>query len=180
MSRVCPTRIQQPAQSANESSTWTNAVASDEIEIPQLVSEVTVDIVCIRDALMDNGSAFTMLNSTLYDRLHSKPAIQQFKNRAPDIVGVVGASAKVRGYVDIPLLIAGVEIAHSLLVVSELSFPILIVMDILQPHAATLPLGNSSTIQLNTEFVMYDSSSKLSRFANIEVRIISPAPLKLL
>lgn len=78
-----------------------------------------------------------MLSSTLYDRFPSNCAIRQFRNPAHDIVGVCGASAKVKEYVYIYLLIAGVEITYSLLVVSELSFLSLIGMDILHHNAAT-------------------------------------------
>lgn len=92
------------------------------------------------DALMNTGSAFSMLSSALYDRIFSRPAIQQSKNSAMDIVNVGGASYDVKKYVDISLLIVGVEIVHPLLVVSELSFLIIIGIDIMQLHAATLSI----------------------------------------
>ena len=60
---------------------------------PQLFSEAVIDGVLIRDALVDTGSAFSMLSSALYDRLPSRPSINSFENLAPDIVGVGGASA---------------------------------------------------------------------------------------
>ena len=90
-----------------------------------------------------------MLSSTLYARLPSKPAIHLFKNSAPEIVGVGGASAEVRGYVDVPLQIAGVEVAHPLLVVQNLGFPLLVGADILRPHAAALLFGSATPVKLN-------------------------------
>ena len=49
----------------------------------------------------------------------------------------------MKGYIDVPLQIAGVEVAHPLLVVSRLAFQILIGMDVLRPHSATMLLGES-------------------------------------
>ena len=108
-----------------------------------------IDGVRVRDALVDTGSVFSMLNSVLYDQLFSRPAICSFSKSAPDIVGVGGASAEVRGYVDVPLQIASIEIAHPLLVVTSLAFPLLIGMDILQPHAAIMSLGHAAPLELS-------------------------------
>ena len=96
-----------------------------------------IDGVLIRDALADTNTAFSMVSSVLHDRLPSRPPINSFKNSAPDIVGVGGASVEVRGYIDVPLKIAGIEVAHPLLVVSKLPFAMLIGMDVLRPHAAS-------------------------------------------
>ena len=79
----------------------------------------------------------------------SRPSINSFKNSAPDIVGVGGASIDVRGYIDVPLQIAGIEVAHPLLVVSNHSFSLLIDMDVLQPHAAKMSLGSSAPLELS-------------------------------
>ena len=89
-----------------------------------------------------------MLSSVLYEQLPSRPAINRFSISAPDIVGVGGASAEVRCYVDVPLQIAGVKIAHPLLVVTDLSFPLLIGMDLLQPHAAKMSLEHTAPLGL--------------------------------
>ena len=105
---------------------------------PQLFTEAVIDGVLIRDALVDTCSAFSMVSIALHDRLPSRPSINSFKNSAPDIVKVGGASAEVRGYIDVPLQIAGIEVAHPLQVVTNLSFSLLIKMDVLQPHAAKL------------------------------------------
>ena len=79
----------------------------------------------------------------------TRPQIQSFKKPSPDIVGVGGASAEVKGYIDVPLQIAGVEVAHPLLVVSGLAFQILIGMNVLRPHSAAMQLGESVPFQLN-------------------------------
>ena len=89
-----------------------------------------------------------MVSSALYDRLPSRPSINSFKNSAPDIIGVGGASAEVRGYIDVPLQIAGIEVADPLLVVSELPFAMLIGMDVLRPHAASFSMCDSTSLQL--------------------------------
>ena len=107
-----------------------------------------IDGVLIRDAIIDTGSAYSIMNSTLHDRLPSRPSINSFKNSAPDIVAVGDASAKVIGYIDVPRQIAGIEVAHSLLVVSELPFAMLIGMDVLRPHAASLSVCDSTSLKL--------------------------------
>ena len=88
-----------------------------------------------------------MMSASLYAQLPSKPRIYSFENAAPDIVGVGGASAAVKGYIDVPLRIADVEVAHPLLVVENLSFSLLIGMDILDPHAANILLGGAREVQ---------------------------------
>ena len=89
-----------------------------------------------------------MMSAALYEQLPSKPRIYSFENAAPDIVGVGGASAAVKGYIDVPLRIADIEVAHPLLVVDNLSFSLLIGMDILDPHAANISLGGTREVQL--------------------------------
>ena len=116
---------------------------------PQLFSEKVIDRVLIHDALVDTGSALSMVYSTLNDRLPSRPSINSFKNSAPNIVGVSGASAEVRGYIDAPLQIVGIEVAHPLLIVLNLLFSMLIGMDVLQPHAAKNSLGNAAPLKLS-------------------------------
>ena len=116
--------------------------------VSQLFSEAVIDKVLIRNALVDTGSAFSMVSSALHDRLPSRPSINSFKNSAPDIVGVGGASVKVRGYIYVPRQIAGIEVAHPLLVVSKLPFAILIGMDVLRLHAANFSACDSTSLQV--------------------------------
>ena len=97
----------------------------------------------MHDALVDTGLAFSMVNKSLYFQLPTRPPIQSFNKPAPDIVGFNGDSAEVKGYIDVPLQIAGVEVADPLLVVSGLAFQILIKIDVLHPHSAAMLLGES-------------------------------------
>ena len=101
----------------------------------------------VSDALVDTGASFSMMSASLYARLPNKPRIYSFEKTAPDIFGVGGARAAVRGYVDLPLRVAEVEIAHPLLVVENLAFLLLIAMDILDPHAANILLGGVREVQ---------------------------------
>ncbi len=90
-----------------------------------------------------------MLTSAMYSRLPHAPAIQPFTRAAPDVIGVGGASAEIRGYVDAPVEIAGVEVHHPLLLVVEgLAFPLLIGTDILREHGAVLTLDESAPVRL--------------------------------
>ena len=74
--------------------------------------------------------------------------ISSFKYSALDIVGVGGASATVRGYIDVPLQIASAEIVYLLLIVENLSFPLLTGTDILRPHASTSSFDPANPLQL--------------------------------
>ena len=87
--------------------------------------------VCIADALIDTGSTFSVLSSVMYARLLDAPVFQPFTRAAPDVIGVEGASAEIRGYVDAPVEIAGITVHHPLLVVESLAFSLLIGTDIL-------------------------------------------------
>ena len=103
----------------------------------------------IRDALVDTGSAFSMVSSAIHDRLPSRPSINLFKHSAPDIVGVGGASAEVRGDIDVPLQIVGIELAHLLLIVTNLSFSLLIGINVLQPLGGKMSLGSAAPFELS-------------------------------
>ena len=43
---------------------------------PQFISKAVIDGVLISDALVDTGSAFSMVSSAFYDRLPSRTSIQ--------------------------------------------------------------------------------------------------------
>ena len=148
LARDCPTRLARLAAQQSDKSKSANAVASAGVGAPQLFASAEIDGVRIEDALIDTGSAFSMMSSEMYSRLALRPPIHPFEECAPDIIGVGGASAAVRGYVDIPLRLAGIEVAHPLLVVENLSFALLIGTDILRPHAANLSLAGASSLQL--------------------------------
>ena len=98
----------------------------------------------ILNALVDTGSAVMMVSSSLHDSLPSRSVINLFKNNVSYIVGVGGASAEVKGYIDVSLQIAGIKVAHPLLIVTNLSFLLLNGMDVLQPHAAKMSLGSAA------------------------------------
>ena len=102
----------------------------------------------VADALIDTGSAFSTLSSTLYARLRDAPVIQPFTRAAPDVVGVGGASAEIRGYVDASVKVAGVTVHHPLLVVEGFAFPLLIGTDILRAHNAVLTFDENAPVRL--------------------------------
>ena len=126
----------------------TGAVSSAGTRVSQLFSDAVINGVLICDALLDTGSAYSMVSFALYDRLPTCPAINTLENSALDIVGVGGASAEVIGFVEVPLLIAGFEVVDPMLVVSELPFAMLIGMDVLRPHAASFSVCYSTSLQL--------------------------------
>ena len=134
MARDCPTLAAQSKTQASYSTS--NAVASAGKGAAQVVTVAVIGGVRIADALVDTGSAFSMLSSAMYSRLPSAPAIQPFSGAAPDVIGVGGASSEIRGYVDALVELAGTAVYHPLLVVEGLAFPLLIGTDILRPHGA--------------------------------------------
>lgn len=115
---------------------------------PKLFSKEVIDGVLIRDVLVDTSTPFTMVGFARHDRLPSRPASNSFTNSASNIVAVCGASAEVSIYIDVPLQIAKIEIAHSLPVVTYLLFSWLIEM-VLQPHAEKMSFGSSAPLELS-------------------------------
>ena len=84
-----------------------------------------------------------MLSSAMYIRLRNPPAVQPFTRAAFDVVGVGGASAEIRGYVDAPVELSGTTVHHPLLFVEGLALPLLIGTDVFRPHWALVTLEKS-------------------------------------
>ena len=130
------------SQSERESKSMsTVAVVSAGTGLSELFDDSIIDGVQVIDIIIDTGSSFSMLTAALYELLPSRPPIRKFDDSAPDVIGVGGASAGVRGYIDVPVQIAGAEVSHPLLVVTDLPFSLLIGMDVLRPHEAKLAFG---------------------------------------
>ena len=75
---------------------------------------------------------------------------QPFTRAAPDVVGVGGARAEIRGYVETPVKVAGVTVHHPLLVVKGLAFSFLIGTDILCAHGSVLTLDVTTPVRLQS------------------------------
>ena len=146
IARVCPTRAAQKAADAN--SYTSGAVASSCKSVGQLVAKAVINGMSVADALVDTGSALSMLSAAIYARLPDAPAIQPLLRAAPEVVDVGGARAVIRGYIDVPVEVAGVAVRHSLLVIEGLAFPFIIGTDILRAHRAVLMLDESAPVRL--------------------------------
>ena len=92
-----------------------------------------------------------MIPMRTLNSMNNPQPIENFITSPPKIVGVGGASATVRGYIDAPLIIARMQVRHPVIVVEDLSFPLLLEMDILGPHDAQLGVGAFSSIRLDVE-----------------------------
>ena len=101
IARVCPTRAVQKA--AYASSFTLGGVASTCRSAGQLCSEAVIGDVRDADELVDTSSALSMLSNAMYAQLLDTPVIQPFSRAAPKVVGVGGASAAIRGYLDAPV-----------------------------------------------------------------------------
>ena len=130
----------------------TNAVTSAGKGAPQLFTDAILDGVTIQRALIDTGSTFSMIPESTLRKHPGPPKVQLFSSPPPEIVGVGGSACRVRGYIDVPLGLAGVEVAHPLVVVDELPFPLLVGMDVLRPHAAALSLEEPMLFRLQTRY----------------------------
>ena len=102
----------------------------------------------VADALVDTGSALSMLSNAMYARLHDAPEIQPFSRAVPEVVGVGGANAVSRGHVDAPCTFAGVTVHHLLLVVEGLAIPLSIGTDILRANCAVLMYDKTAPVLL--------------------------------
>ena len=146
LARECATRAAQAkTQSVGSNS---NAVASAGKGAAQVFASAVIAGVRIQDALFDTGSAFSMLSSAIHAKLLDPLPVQPFTRAAPDVVGLGGASAELRGYVDAPVELAGVTVHHPLLVVEGLAFPLLIGTDIPRSHRAVLTLYETAPVRL--------------------------------
>ena len=146
IARDCATRAAQ-AKTQTSSST-SNAVASACKGAAQVFAPALIAGLRIADALINTGSAFSMLSSAIYARLSDAPAIQPFTRSVPDVVGVGGASAEIRGYIDAPVEVAGVTVHQLMLVIKNFAFPLLIGTDILRAHGAVLTLDETGPVRL--------------------------------
>ena len=89
-----------------------------------------------------------MLSNAIYAQLLDAPVIQSFSRSAPEVLAVGSASAAIRGYVDVPVEVAGVTVHHPLLVVEGLACPLLIGTDILRAHGAVLTHDKTAIVRL--------------------------------
>ena len=145
------TTQQSHVQQSNRSSSTVNAVNSAGRGALQLFADVVLSDSVIKTALIDTGATFSMISmQTLYS-MNNPPPIENFIMSPPRIVGVYGASATVRGYIDDPLIIARTQVRHPVIVVEDLWFPLLVGMDIFGPHDAQLGVGASCSIRLDVE-----------------------------
>ena len=108
-----------------------------------------------------------MISAAMRERLPKPPPIQPFTGAAPDVVGVGGASAKIRGYIDAPLEHNGVVVYHPLLVVKGLAFSVLDGTDILRPHDAILILSESSPQRLRSSTCEVCAEQRTDLFSEI-------------
>ena len=128
--RVCLNQECKIDKRSSKSSS-SNSVASAGNGAPQVFVEAVLKGTLLRGVVIDTGSAFLIVRAVTYDRFERKPRIQPFVGSTPDIIGVRDARPEVKGYVDVPLRLADVDVIHPLLVVSNLVFMLLVSTDIL-------------------------------------------------
>ena len=117
----------------------------------KLFTIAIIEAVYVCATKLDTGLAFLMLCTLLNSQLPNKFLILYFKNKAFNIVGVGGASAKVKSFIDVQIQLAGVTVAHNLLVFENLSFSILLGNDILRVNSATIFLGDAFLFEIKAQ-----------------------------
>ena len=117
----------------------------------QLCADVVQFDFVIKSALIDTGVTFSIIPMQTLHSINNPPPSKNFITLPPRIVGVGGASATVRGYIDAPQIIARAQVRHLVIVLKNLSFPFLIGMNILGLHDAQLGVGVSNSIWLDVK-----------------------------
>ena len=163
MARDCATRAAQAK--AQTSSSSSNAVASAGKGATQVFASASIAEIRVADALIETGSAFSMLSNALYARLRDAFAIQPFTRAANDVVGVGNVSAEIGGYVDAPVEVAGVTVHPPLLVVASLAFSIFIGTDFLRRHGAVLTLNETAPVKLRNRECTICREKRINSFA---------------
>ena len=105
----------------------------------------------IKSALTDIGAKFSMNPMRTLQLINNPPPIETLITSPLRIVGVGGASATVRWYIDASFIIARTQVRHPVIVDEDLSFSLLIGMDILGPHNAQLSVNASFSIRLDVD-----------------------------
>ena len=137
-------------QNSADSYSNVNAVRSVGRGTPQYYSDVYLSGFLVSNTLFDTGATFSMVAVSTLHALPRLPQVEPFESTPHSIIGVGGARATVRGFLDVPLKIGNTEVCHPLIVVEKLAFRLLVGMDILRPHSATVALGPHQVVQLNT------------------------------
>ena len=125
-----------------------NAVSSAGKGALQLYADVTLTGKLIPRALIDTGATFSLIPFSTYNQFLQRSGITSFKGNANNIVGVGGARAFRKGFIDVPIEISGIKVRHPLVVVEHLAFPLLIGMDVLRSHNANFALGILDSVRL--------------------------------
>ena len=95
MTRDCVTRVAQAKLQASFSTS--NAGSSEGNGATQVFASATIAEYRIADALIDTGSAFSMLSSAMYSMLRDVFAIQPFTRVTPDVVGLKAPALRFAG-----------------------------------------------------------------------------------
>ena len=113
----------------------------------ELLEKAIIDGVQVCDVLVETDFLFSMLSAALYEVLLSRPPIRKFDYSAPNIIAVGGTIANIRGFIDVPAQIAGAEVSHPLLLVTDLPFSLLIKINVLRLNVAKLAFEGVSPLQ---------------------------------
>ena len=97
-----------------------------------------------------------MLSTAMYRRMPFAPANQMFTSAASDVIGVSGAKAQIRKYVDTFIKLNGTAVYYPLLiVVKSLAFSLLIGIDTLGPTARCSSTTRAPRCDCALSFAMF-------------------------
>ena len=107
---------------------------------------VRLNGVLINGTLIDSGSSLSMVSASTFAAFPVPLSVEAFTSGPPYIVDIGGSPLHVLGYIDAAVVVSDVEVRHPLVVVNQLTFPLLLASDILKPHCAIIKLGNPDVV----------------------------------
>ena len=105
----------------------------------------------VNGTLIDSGSSLSMVSASTLAVFSVPPSVEPFTSRTPNIFDIFGSALHVLSYVVTAVAIFDVKVTHRLVVISELTFSLLIGNDILRLHCAIIELGPPDVVRLGND-----------------------------
>ena len=100
-------------------------------------------------ALLDTGADISCISADLAQNLITQKVVKMQPSSLAMIRGVGGQTTRVRGSLDVPLKIAGLTIPQPFIVVDTLTHPLILGVDFLQSHQASLNFATRDLLLYN-------------------------------
>ena len=111
-------------------------------------------------ALLDTGADISCISADLAQNLISQNVVKMQPSSLSMIRGVGGQTTRVLGSLDVPLKIAGLTIPQSFIVVDTLTHPLILGVDFLQSHQASLNFATRDLL-LYLFFILFKQECRM-------------------